>query len=152
MARGIAPVLLLLLALLAAGTACEREAEEAAPAAQEELSDEELRRGVGPVEEVELGPIDPQLAARGEEIFRSLCASCHMFDQRYVGPPLRGVTLRRSPEFILNMILNPDEMARRHPGVRAMVTQYYLVMPDQNLSEEDARAVLEYLRQIEERG
>src|SRR5690606_32418763 len=112
----------LLLALLAAGAACEREAEEDDDEheEQEELSDEELRHGVGPIEEVELGPIDPRLAARGEEIFRSLCASCHMFDQRYVGPPLRGVTQRRSPEFIMNMILNPDEMARRHPGVRAM--------------------------------
>lgn len=104
-------------------------------------------RGVGPINSVKLGPFDPQLAMRGEKIFETNCGACHKFDQRYVGPPLRGVTRRRAPEWILNMILNPAEMLQKDPIAKALLAQYNVPMTFQNLTQADARAVLEYLLQ-----
>lgn len=115
-------------------------------AASDGLTEEELRYGVGPIRSLELGEVEHELAERGEEIFETKCAACHKLDERYVGPPLGDVTERRTPEFVMNMILNTDEMVARHPEVKALLAQYYTPMPDQQLTDEDARAVLEYLR------
>lgn len=112
------------------------------------LTAEQLEKGIGPISSVDLGPIDASLATRGEEIFTVKCTACHKLDERYVGPPMRDVLQRRRPEFIMNMILNPDEMVRLHPSVRELLAQYMTQMPNQQLTEEDARAVLEYLRQV----
>jgi cytochrome c len=40
-------------------------------------------------------------------------------------------------------------MVQKHPIVRQMLAEYYTPMPFQNLTEQDARAVLEYLRTID---
>jgi cytochrome c len=118
--------------------------------AQAELTAFELEHGIGPfTEPVELGPIDPALVELGRDVFEMNCAACHDMDNRLVGPPLGDVTERRSPVFIMNMIMNPEEMARRHPEGQAMLQQYPLVMPYQNITEEEARAILEYLRTVE---
>ena len=66
-----------------------------------------LNKGIGPVSSVTLGPIDKKLVAEGEKLFKLKCAACHKMDKRRVGPPLGGVTQRRSPEWIMNMALNP---------------------------------------------
>ncbi len=110
------------------------------------LTAEELEYGIGPIRSLDLGPVDRELAEAGAEVFRVKCAACHKIDEDYVGPALGAVTERRTPEYVMNMILNPDEMVARHPEVKALLAQYYTPMPDQNLSEADARAVLEYLR------
>lgn len=111
-----------------------------------DVTEDELKYGIGPIRRVELGPLDDALAARGEELFKMKCMACHRLDDRYVGPALRGVTERRTPEFVMNMMLNPGEMVRRHPVGRAMLAAHYTEMPAQNLTEEEARALLEYLR------
>lgn len=110
------------------------------------LTDEELQYGIGPIRSLDLGPVDHELAEDGAEVFKVKCAACHKLDEDYVGPALADVTERRTPEYVMNMILNPDEMVARHPEVKALLAQYYTPMPDQQLSEADARAVLEYLR------
>ncbi|MEX1054621.1 MAG: c-type cytochrome, partial [Rhodothermales bacterium] len=72
--------------------------------------------------------------------------ACHKMDERYVGPALGDVTERRAPAYIMNMMLNPEEMIQKHPEVKALLAQYLTPMPNQQLTEADARAVLEYLR------
>ena len=111
------------------------------------LTPDQLENGLGPIRQVELGPLDAALAAQGEASFTSKCAACHKMDARYVGPPLGGVTERRTPAFLMNMMLNPDEMVQRHPEARALLAQYMTPMPNQNVDEAEARAILEYLRQ-----
>lgn len=111
------------------------------------LTAEEMKYGIGPIRDLDLeDDLDDDLVARGAEIFKTKCSACHKLDERYVGPPLGGVTERREPEYVMNMILNTDEMVARHPEVKALLAQYYTPMPDQQLTEEDARAVLEYFR------
>jgi mono/diheme cytochrome c family protein len=118
---------------------------ESTPQASD-LTAEEIENGIGPIRSVELNPVDEAKADQGEEIFQLKCSACHKLDERYVGPPLREVLDRRSPEFVMNMILNSWEMTQKHPAVRELLAEYYTPMPDQNLTEEEAYAVLEYLR------
>lgn len=147
-------LLLLFLSLSACGgdTDTSNTTEEDASSSQAGgLSEAELENGIGPIENLTLpASIDEALAEQGEEIFKSKCAACHKLEERYVGPPLGTVLSNRTPAFVMNMVLNPDEMVKKHPEVQAMLAQYLTPMPNQNLTEEDARAVLEYLRDHQE--
>lgn len=113
------------------------------------LSEFELENGIGPVKQkLELGPIDLKLVKKGEEIFNTKCVACHKLDERYVGPEQRDVIKRRTPEFIMNMMLNPTEMQEKHPVVKKLLAEYMTQMTNQNLSFDDARAILEYFREV----
>lgn len=115
--------------------------------------DNQLSKGVGPVSSVNVNEtIDEELSNRGAAIFNNLCVACHRMDTRLVGPALAGVTERRSPEWIMNMILNPQEMVKKDPTAQKLLAEYNgAMMIDQNLSQDDARAVLEYFRQYDEK-
>lgn len=117
--------------------------EESTP----QLSPFELEHGIGPVTEyIELGEIDPELADRGEQIFRGLCIMCHNEIDLSVAPSMEGILDKRSPEYVMNMILNPVGMSRRHPSRLNMEERYFTSMPFQSVSVDDARAIVEYFR------
>jgi mono/diheme cytochrome c family protein len=103
-------------------------------------------KGIGPIKSVKLGPIDRDHAEDGKELFESKCTACHKLDQRYVGPALSGVTKRRRPEWIMNMILNPGEMVQNDPIAKELLAQHSVSMTFQNVTQEDARKILEYFR------
>ncbi len=105
-----------------------------------------------PVKSVELGPLNQELAKKGAELFKLKCTACHKIDQRYVGPALKGVTKRRNPAWIMNQILVPDYMIEHDPITKKLLEEYLAKMTFQNVTEEDARALLEYLRWIDEKG
>ena len=91
-------------------------------------------------------PSKPFHHEKGKEIFKANCTACHKFEKRVVGPPLAGVTQRRSPEWIMNMILNPENMVANDPDAKALLEEYLSPMANQNLTEEEARAILELFR------
>lgn len=126
---------------------CGNKTESAQPAAKAESVAPDI--GVGPITKVELRPLDPGLAAKGKVVFEQKCAACHKFDQRYVGPALKGITERRKPEWIMNMILNPSEMVEKDPTARELLATYLTPMTFQDISKEQARAILEYFRQVD---
>jgi cytochrome c len=142
-------VLGLALALSACGQRREEAegAEKAHEAAEEALSPFELENGIGPIKEnLDVGPIDKALAEKGKGLFETKCSMCHKMDSTYVGPALRTITARRTPAFVMNMILNPQEMVERHPVAKRLLAERMSFMANQNLSLDEARAVLEYLR------
>jgi mono/diheme cytochrome c family protein len=100
------------------------------------------------VKDVKIGPFDPQLAAKGEEIFKMKCTSCHQYDKRLVGPPLRDIVKKRSADYIISMILHPEIMQEKNDTVKALVKQYLTKMTNQNVTYEDAKAIYEHLRAI----
>ena len=115
------------------------------------LSEWELENGFGPVKKkLNLGPIDPEMAATGEKIFESKCASCHKLDERYTGPAQRDVLQRVTPEFFMNTVLNPDENLEKHPHSKKMLAEYMTKMTNQNVTLKDARDLLEYFRLLDE--
>jgi hypothetical protein len=69
-----------------------------------------------------------------------------MMNQCKIGPLMQGVTKRRKPEYIMNMILNPVEMTKSNATAEDQMQKYGMQMPTQNLSEDEARALLEYFR------
>ncbi len=103
--------------------------------------------GIGPIkEEIQLSAIDNALAEKGAEIFKKKCTQCHKVEKRYIGPALKCVTERRSPAWIMNMILNPEEMVKKDPIAKKLIGEYSAPMANQNLTVEEARALLEFLR------
>ena len=148
----------LFLILILIFTGCGEKSNDEQPASKNESVKEkmaaklgitvfELDNGIGPVKEkMQLSALDNALAASGKEIFVSKCAQCHKMDERYTGPALREVTKIRTPEYIMNMILNPQEMTQKHPEARKMLAMYANQMTFQNVTQEDARAILEYFR------
>lgn len=116
-----------------------------------ELTAEQLEKGIGPITSIALpAEIDADLVAQGEEIFTLKCSACHRLEMRYVAPQLGGVLERRTPEYVMNMILNPAEMVEKHPEVRKLLAEFAVPMPAQNVTEAEARAVLEYIRSWQE--
>lgn len=107
--------------------------------------------GIGPVkEEVKLpATIDKSLVDKGHSTFDTKCASCHKFDSRLVGPPLRGVTQRRRPEWIMNQILNPVQMTQENKVAKELFAQYLVQMTFQDVNKDDARAILEFFRAVD---
>ena len=103
-------------------------------------------KGVGPISSVTLSDIDDALVEKGKEVYKANCTACHKIGKRSVGPALKGVTERRSPEWIMNMILNPEGMVAEDPVAKALLAEYLAPMANQSLSEDDARAILEFFR------
>ena len=111
------------------------------------------KRGEGKwtTENINLGAtLDAAMAAEGEKISGVKCTSCHkMTEEKLVGPGWKGATLKRTPEWIMNFITNPDPMIDKDPEVQAMLELCLVRMPNQNLSDTDARNILEYMRKID---
>ncbi|NNE78335.1 MAG: cytochrome c [Pricia sp.] len=107
-------------------------------------------KGIGPITDLTFPEeIDEEMAARGEAKFNAICTACHMPNQRMIGPPMAGVYDRRSPEWVMNMMLNPDEMLQKDPIAIALLKEYNnAIMLNQNLTEEEARELAEYLRTL----
>ena len=108
------------------------------------------KRGEGKFspDNVQLGAaIDDALARKGEEASGVKCASCHkMTDERLVGPGWKGVTTRRTPHWIMNFITNPDPMIEKDPELQAQLEICLVRMPNQNLNDDEARSILEFMR------
>lgn len=119
--------------------------EEVADAAQSPMDN----KGVGPVEDVELGALDAAMAEEGKALFESYCTACHKMDVRYIGPALKDITTRRSPEWIMNMIMNPEVMVKEDPIAKELLAEYMSPMANQNITREQARSILEYFRSID---
>jgi mono/diheme cytochrome c family protein len=107
-------------------------------------------KGIGPITELTFPEeINSEMAARGEAKYQAICTACHLPNQRMIGPALAGVYERRSPEWVMNMILNPDGMLREDPIAMALLKEYNnAIMLNQNLTQEEARDVAEYLRTL----
>jgi mono/diheme cytochrome c family protein len=106
-------------------------------------------KGIGPVTEVKIEALNVALATKGKTTFEAKCSACHKLEERYVGPALKGVTLRRTPEWIMNMILNPVEMTQKDPVAQELLGEFLTQMTFQNVSQDDARGLLEYFRQTD---
>lgn len=107
-------------------------------------------KGVGKFTDVKVGSsIDNDMAKKGEEVFQTKCTACHQAtDQKLIGPGLKGITKIRTPEWIMNMMTNPDEMVEKDPVAKALFDEFnHTQMTNQGLSDEEAREILEYFRQ-----
>ncbi len=92
-------------------------------------------------------PLNQEWVAAGKGIYEMKCQGCHkLTDEKLVGPGWKGVTQRRQPHWIMNMITNVDMMLEKDPEAQKLLEQCLVRMPNQNLSKDDARKVLELMR------
>lgn len=111
------------------------------------LSAFQAENGIGPVtEKLQLAAVDAALADKGRQVFETKCSACHKLDERYVGPALGEVLKRRTPEYAMNMMLNPAEMTQKHPTAKGVFAEFMVQMPFQNVTVDESRAILEFLR------
>src|SRR5690554_1960283 len=106
------------------------------------------KRGLGKFENIELGDLDYELAEKGRTIYEMKCQSCHkLTDERLVGPGWDGVSDKHQPAWLLNFITDPDPMIDKDPELQAQLELCLVRMPNQNVSDEEARSILEFMRQ-----
>ena len=107
-------------------------------------------KGVGPITSLDLpAEIDQTMAANGAEIYKKMCTACHREDKKFIGPAPLKIMERRTPEWIMNMILDPVGMVQNDPLAKELLMEFNgAPMANQNLSQEEARAVLEYFRTL----
>ncbi len=109
----------------------------------------QLKNGIGPItKEVTVGPLNKTLAKKGQEIFENKCSSCHKIGQRYVGPDLKEVTSRRTPTYIMNMMMNPEGMIQKHPVAHGLLEKFSTPMANMHVTRDQARAIVEYFRSV----
>jgi len=88
----------------------------------------------------------PQMVEHGRQLFYSkfACQSCHIVDTKtdkgYIGPTLTQVGSRLTPAWIYAWLRNPQEL---RPGTTE---------PNQNLSDDDARALTAFLMTLKNQG
>jgi len=104
--------------------------------------------GIGPAKNIKLGPIDPKMVMKGKDLFNNKCLLCHELDQKKIGPPLRNITKTRTPEYIMNLLLNTVKMQQDDPVVKELITIYKVPMTPPDFTPEQVRSVLEYLRSV----
>lgn len=151
----ITPKFIFLTALMLAISACQptppAEPEAEPMTAEEPPPPPEHRPEYGP-QELDDGGItsiptgDPELIAHGEYLFESrTCSECHSMDRPRRGPPLGGVTEKRTPQWLARMIMHPERMVRLDPVARAQLSEYMCMMPDLGVTPDETRALLAYL-------
>jgi len=95
-------------------------------------------------------PLNPQWVTEGKGIYEVKCQACHkLTNEKLVGPGWLGVTKRRKPEWIMNMITNVDIMLEQDPEAQRLLEECLVRMPNQSLTKDEARKVLEFQRNVD---
>mmetsp|Transcript_8335 Transcript_8335/g.27701 ORF Transcript_8335/g.27701 Transcript_8335/m.27701 type:complete len:159 (+) Transcript_8335:76-552(+) len=107
-------------------------------------------KGIGPVTSINFdADINVALADEGQSIFTAKCSACHKPNKKYIGPAMANIFERRTPEWTANMIMNPMEMVQKDPIAKELLMEFNgTPMANQNLTQEETRAVLEYFRTL----
>ena len=125
---------------------------EAAPESTTKASEtiDLTNKGVGPIKNVELGAtIDEAMAAKGAEVYKMNCTACHKTDKKFIGPAPKGILERRTPEWVMNMIMDPEGMVQNDPLAKALLIEFNgSPMANQHMTEEQTRQILEYFRTL----
>lgn len=126
-------------------TAAETTAETASESNNPAYDPE---RGAGKFTNITVSAnLDKVMADAGQKVYDLKCASCHkLTDEKLVGPGWKGVTGRHKPEWILNFITNTDEMLQKDAKAQALLELCLVRMPNQNLTDEEARNAYEFMR------
>jgi mono/diheme cytochrome c family protein len=145
--------LLLICCMAAALSACTskeqaaRDAKHAPSPADAAIAQPEVHGK--PVSNVELTtPLNSEWVSAGKSIYETKCLACHRLTaDRLVGPGWAGVTKRREPVWIMNMITNVEMMLATDEEAQKQLELCLVRMPNQNVTEADARKILEFMRQ-----
>ncbi|TRX52010.1 cytochrome c [Fulvivirga sp. M361] len=137
---------LLIFLVLFLTSACKKEHSTDTKPEVEELRS--VSQGIGAFKDIELtDPLITDLVSTGRKSYDTKCLGCHLLnDKRKVGPGWAGITNRRSPEWIMNMITNVNVMLEEDEAAQKLLEECMTHMPDQRIGTSEARSILEYMR------
>lgn len=142
----------ILTCLNSCGDAEQKSGENEAESEHHEAAKDD-GQGFGKFKNITLQAVDIKMAEDGQKVFESKCSACHKAtDQKIVGPGLKGVTVRRQAAWILNMITNPLEMTQKDPTAKDLLAQHLTQMTFQDVSDDQAKQILEFFRRNDEGG
>ena len=148
-------ILTLLAGLWSCGSGTESTTDSDPPKSMVEepadpYADWQNNNGVGPISSLEFpAEIDQAMAEEGKSIYETKCTVCHKVEKKFIGPSPKGIYERRTAAWTMNMILNPEEMVQKDPIAKQLLIDYNgSPMANQNLTQEEARAVVEYFRTL----
>ncbi|PKP44202.1 MAG: cytochrome C [Bacteroidetes bacterium HGW-Bacteroidetes-13] len=144
-------ILFSFLLLIACNDSKKSDASESVSTPEQTATTLKKGSGIGPVKAFRLpDEVDAAMAETGKQVFTQKCTACHIIGKKLIGPDLTGVVDRRRPEWIMNMIMNPIEMLSKDPEAKALLAEYNnLPMTNQNVPQDEARALLEYFRTLQ---
>ena len=93
-----------------------------------------------------------EAAKRGEIAFQEGgCSGCHVIGKVSSGPDLVGVLQRHEngEKWVAEFIKNPSKFYD-DPYVKAMIDAFNLRMPNQHMSDQEIKDIIEYLKWIDE--
>lgn len=93
-------------------------------------------------------PVSPALQAGpdGAALFKDKCSGCHSIGSGVlVGPDLKDVTLRRTPQWLKSFISDPPAMIASDPTAQALRKQFALTMPKLGLAPAEVDALITFL-------
>ena len=147
--------------LISCGGSADESSEATSDAPQSMISSEpktlaeaekdwQTNMGVGPITAFELpAEIDQVMADSGKVVYEAKCTACHKPDKDFIGPAPKGIMTRRTPAWVMNMIIDPEGMIAKDPIAKQLLIKFNgAPMANQNLTEEEARSVLEYFRTL----
>jgi cytochrome c5 len=130
--------------------ACGEGVKEAKPLDVQELTKNQPETHGAQIKEGDItvtNPLNAEWVTGGKNIYELKCQSCHrLTEEKLVGPGWKNVTKRRQPVWIMNMATNVDMMLETDAEAQKLLEQCMVRMPNQNLSKDDARKVLEFMR------
>jgi hypothetical protein len=92
-------------------------------------------------------PLNATWVTAGKSTYELKCQSCHkLTEEKLVGPGWKDVTKKRQPVWVMNMITNTEMMLDSDPEAQKLLELCMVRMPNQNISKDEARQILEFMR------
>ncbi len=107
---------------------------------------EQSIKGIGPIDTLILEPINDSVMKIGLNTFTLKCTSCHTMEYKNSGPDISDILARRQPEWVMNYLLNQKEMLEKDSISIKTNQKFDGNCSINNLSKEEAFALLEYFR------
>lgn len=150
MKRIIIPGALLLLSSFLF-TACQEGAKKEPPAVDvQDLTKNQPETHGAEIKEADIAisnPLNTAWVDAGKKTYEMKCQSCHrLTEEKLVGPGWKNVTARRKPVWIMNMITNVEMMLEKDAEAQKLLELCMVRMPNQNITADDARQILEFMR------
>ena len=88
-------------------------------------------------------------APNGEKLFKDNCTQCHSAgENKVIGPGLKGIHDRREEDWLIKWVKNSSAMIKAGDeyGIKIFNDYGKVVMPNQNLGDEEIKAVFAYVK------